>query len=99
LAAAGCVLLSIALGIRISYSRAIVRKNKGLYLQIKEYDRLVKKLELKTKKRYQPAKPVDENTGGTVQQCKLVSRLHDFLLLNSNFTNPDIEKSGDVDKC
>jgi len=92
-AAAGCVLLSIALGLRIFYSRAIVRKNKGLYLQIKEYDRLVKELEAKTKKRYQPAKPADNHTGGTAQQRKLVSCLHDFLLLNSNFTNPDIEKS------
>ena len=36
----GCALLALALGFYIFYSRAITRKNKGLYLQIKEQDRL-----------------------------------------------------------
>ena len=41
----GCALLAIALGIWIYHSRAIVRKNRGLYLQIKEQDRLAEDLE------------------------------------------------------
>jgi len=41
----GCALLAIALGIWIYYSRTIVRKNRGLYLQIKEQDRLAEDLE------------------------------------------------------
>ena len=41
----GCALLAFALGIWIYHSRAIVRKNRGLYLQIKEQDRLAEKLE------------------------------------------------------
>jgi AraC-like DNA-binding protein len=41
----GCFLLSIALGIRIYYNRMIVRKNRGLYRQIMEQDRLAEELE------------------------------------------------------
>jgi AraC-like DNA-binding protein len=41
----GCVLLALVLGIWIYHSRTIVRKNRGLYLQIKEQDRLAEELE------------------------------------------------------
>jgi len=40
-----CFLLSAALVIWIYHSRTIVRKNRGLYLQIKEQDRLAEELE------------------------------------------------------
>jgi len=41
----GCILLASALIIWIYYSRKIVRKNRGLYLQIKEQDRLAEEME------------------------------------------------------
>ena len=41
----GCILLALTLGIWIHYSRTIVRKNRDLYLQIKEQDRLEEELD------------------------------------------------------
>jgi len=41
----GCLLLVLALGIWMYYSRTIVRKNRDLYLQIKEQDRLEEELD------------------------------------------------------
>ena len=41
----GCLLLSIALGVWAHYSRKIMRRNRGLYLQIREQDRLFSELE------------------------------------------------------
>jgi AraC-like DNA-binding protein len=40
----GCALLLIALGIWMYFSRKIVKKNRGLYRQIKEQDRLAEEL-------------------------------------------------------
>jgi AraC-like DNA-binding protein len=48
-ALAGCILLGVALGIWIYYNRTIVKKNRGLYRQIKEQDRLAEKLDAMTK--------------------------------------------------
>ena len=46
----GCVLLAIALGIWIYHSRTIVRKNRGLFSQIKAQDRLENELEAERRK-------------------------------------------------
>jgi AraC-like DNA-binding protein len=45
----GCILLAIALGIWIYHNRTVVKKNRGLYRQIKEQDRLAEELEAMTK--------------------------------------------------
>ena len=46
----GCILLSIALGIWIYHSRTIVRKNRGLFSQIKAQDRMENELEAERRK-------------------------------------------------
>ncbi|MCL2246298.1 MAG: helix-turn-helix domain-containing protein [Lentimicrobiaceae bacterium] len=97
----GCVLLLIVLGIWISYSRAIVKKNRGLYLQIKEQDRLASELEAMTK-HYEEVAPLippesDVETRlmvslpGTHQQRQFVSRLRNYLLENKYYTTFDID--------
>lgn len=95
-ALAGCALLSVALGIWIFYSRKVVRKNRGLYLQIKEQDRLAEELEAMTRRYQQLASPsdteVDKNLPGNPQQQELVSRLLNYLRLDKNFTKPNVER-------
>jgi len=101
----GCVLLTIALGIWMYYSRTIVRKNRGLYRQIKEQDRLVDELETITKQYEQTRQlifPVIEDDDasesvklpGNKQQRQLVSRLREFLLKDNYFAvfNIDIQE-------
>jgi AraC-like DNA-binding protein len=56
----GCLLLAIALAIWMYYSRKIVRKNRGLYLQIKEQDRLSEELDAMTKQYEQMAQSMPE---------------------------------------
>ena len=46
----GCILLAIALGIWIYHSRTIVRKNRGLFSQIKAQDRLENELDAERRK-------------------------------------------------
>ena len=100
----GCVLLLFVLGIWISYSRAIVKKNRGLYLQIKEQDRLASELEAMTKQYEEVAPAVEEETQattvgtlratslpGTRQQRQFVSRLRDYLVENKYYTTYDID--------
>jgi AraC-like DNA-binding protein len=57
----GCVLLAIALGFYIFYSRAIRRKNKRLYLQIKEHDRLREAYEAAIMRTEQPKPTAGDN--------------------------------------
>jgi AraC-like DNA-binding protein len=94
----GCLLLAIALGIWIYYSRTIVRKNRNLYRQIKEQDRLAEELETMTKQYDQMPDSVVE-TGrapslqlpGNKQQRQLVSHLREFLLKDRHFAEYDID--------
>ena len=84
----GCLLLAITLTIWISYSRMVVRKNRGLYQKIKELDRFTDGKEgmhsvSTTEKATEAVNP---------QQCKLVNRLHEYLLLNKNYLNPEMER-------
>jgi AraC-like DNA-binding protein len=46
----GCLLLAVALGIWMYYSRKVVRKNRGLYRQIEEQDFLTETLEREREK-------------------------------------------------
>jgi len=94
----GCVLLAITLGIWIFYSRTIVRKNKGLYSQIKEQDRLTEELEAMRKLHDRSDAMHYVSTTGNQQQRQLVDRLHEYLLLNKNFLNPEIERDELVSK-
>ena len=103
----GCVLLAIALGIWIYHSRTIVRKNRGLYRQIKEQDRLAEELEMMTtqyEKISQLISPALEketqwdvetqliaSLQGNQQQRQLVSRLREYLLKERYFTTSDID--------
>ena len=80
----GCFLLSITLGVWIYYNRTIIRKNKALYRQIKEHDRLAEELKQIT---------TDDNTEslpGDRQQRQLVARFSDYLLSERNYAQPDI---------
>ena len=85
-----CLLLAVLSGVFIYYNRLITHKNRGLYLQIKEQDRLTQELEALASQ-YRPHEP-DEGAPGNPQQRELVSRLRDYLLSNKNFTKPDIER-------
>jgi AraC-like DNA-binding protein len=91
----GCLLLAIALGIWIYYSRTIVRKNRDLYRKIKEQDRLAEELEAMVKQYDQMALPVGANNysplPGNKQQRQLVSRLREFLLNDRYFANYDLD--------
>ena len=97
----GCLLLAIVLGIWIYHSRTIVKKNRGLYKQIKEQDRIAEELEAMTKQYEQvsqsisPAVDVETHNctslPGNNQQRHLVSRLREYLLKNNTFSNFNIE--------
>jgi len=101
----GCLLLAIALGIWIHHSRTIVKKNRGLYRQIKEQDRLADELEALTKQYEQIAQLIPSATEeqvaaaeaeiaklpGNKQQRQLVAHLRDFLLKDRYFANYDLD--------
>ena len=102
LASLGCFLLAVTLCIWIFYSRTITQKNKGLYLRIKEQDRLVEALEAMKRLPDGSGEALPDGSEeigrgantkrtGSLQQLNLVSRLQEYLLLNKNFTNPEIE--------
>jgi len=79
----GCVFLIITLGIRIYYYRIVTRKNKALYLQIKEQDRLVAELKQAT------AGNSPENLSDDRQQQQLVAHFSEYLLNERNYTKPE----------
>ena len=90
---AGCLLLAVLLGIYIYYSRLILKKNRGLYRQIKEQDRLRKTVETLHEISPQAKSPTEQQpeTGGTTQQRQLVARFHQYLIDKQNYTKPEIE--------
>ena len=103
-ASGGCVLLTIALGIWIYHSRTVVRKNRGLYRQIKEQDRLAEKIE-EVRNEYEKliqsikSDGVEDETAllsASMRQRELVVRLHHYLLRDRNFTNPGVIDSHEL---
>ena len=93
-----CLLLSLTLGVYIRYNRAILRKNRGLYLQIKEQDRLADEL-LALRKRYETladtppaATEGDVKPAPTPAQQELADRLRAYLLADRRFASPDIDR-------
>jgi len=84
-----CLLLIIALGIWIHHSRTIIRKNRGLYLQIKEQDKM--KAELQSfKQQYGIETNCNESLQGTKQQRQLVTQFCEYLQNNRNYTKADL---------
>jgi AraC-like DNA-binding protein len=103
----GCFLLAIVLGIWIYYSRTILKKNRGLYRQIKEQDRLADELEA-IEKQYEMSQSISSapdvetrllrqaqqpiaSLPGNSQQRQLVSRLREFLTKDKYFATYDID--------
>jgi AraC-like DNA-binding protein len=101
-AAIACILVIVGW---IFHSRRMTQKNRGLYRQIKEQDRLAEEIE-QLRQRYAAA-PCDTanatvetpNLGvSTMQtadehQTRLVARLREYLLADKHFTNPNIDTS------
>jgi AraC-like DNA-binding protein len=100
----GGILIIIFLGGWIRYGRIINRKNRELYLQIKEQDRLtedVKQMTIQYEQLVQSASQaakenVDRNTTndkfpGDMQQRQLISRLHKYLLQDKNFAKAELD--------
>ena len=93
----GCVLLLLLLGVASYYNRIIPRKNRNLYKQIKEQDRLEEEL-ARTRKGYENLlKSSREGFGGQEaelpgdrSQRELVARLGEYLLQSGNLTNADM---------
>ena len=89
-----CIILAIALGIWIYYSRYILWKNRGLYLQIKEQDRIANQLNTITMQYSSMMKDnISGNLPGNIQQHKLVEQLREYLYTDRNFAKPDIDRS------
>ena len=97
----GCFLLALTLGIWMYYSRTIVRKNRGLYRQIKEQDRLAAELEQMTFLYGQLAQsttqPVETGRApslqhGNIQQRQFVFHLQKYILDDRNYARIDIDR-------
>ena len=85
LALSACALLLLLLGGATYYNRIITRKNRGLYQRIKESDRLQEELA-------QTKDPQKEPLIGTPQQHDLVTRLHQYLLINNNLAKAEMNR-------
>ena len=90
----GCLLLALLLGVFIYYSRLVRNKNRGLYLQIKEQDRLTEELRramVETEHIETEQSPSPKHTEtGNVQQRQLVARFREHLLNERIYTNSEI---------
>jgi AraC-like DNA-binding protein len=97
-----CLAMTLIVGLVVWSRRKIARKNRGLYLQIKEQDHLKEENE-QWRQRYgtltqptllQPAGSsiTDGSTTAQVNDWKqhdLVSRFHDYLLCENNYAKPE----------
>jgi AraC-like DNA-binding protein len=93
------VLLIVIVGLTLWNRNRIARKNRGLYQQIKEQDRLTEELErLKTLLDENGAEKknpeVVPETVEEIQHRRIVARMNKYLLADKNFTKPDT----DIDK-
>lgn len=101
----GCILLVLVLGIWIYYSRQILKKNRGLYKQIKEQDRLSQRLDLVvdeynrlaqsgiTTSIEKSSKLTKEGLPGSMQQQQLVARLNTYILTDRNYAKTTIDRN------
>ena len=99
---AGCILLTVIVVIFVYYNRVVWSKNRGLYRQIKEQDRLAEELKLATARYGEATKltaqanEVAENTDSQeavedLQNRQLVERLHECLMTEKYFAKQKIE--------
>ena len=93
-----CILLTLVLGGYVYYNRLILRKNRALYLRIKEQERLAEELQEAERQQEETDSATHaadaETARGQVrhrQQRELVARLHDYLLSDRNFANPKLD--------
>ncbi|MDR1667464.1 MAG: helix-turn-helix transcriptional regulator [Bacteroidales bacterium] len=104
----GCLLLALALGIWIYHDRTVMRKNRGLYRQIKEQDSLKEELAQMTRL-YESLSPsislsaeakaeAEKKLPGNRQQRILTARLNEYLLRDRNFAQSDINLDRVVSK-
>ncbi len=90
----GCILLALALGIWIHYSRSILKKNRGLVRQIREQDRLAAELEqreaelARLRPLVRPNDPADEE----VQEDALFTALRQWMRDATPYTDPELTR-------
>ncbi|MDR1557714.1 MAG: hypothetical protein LBS88_11920, partial [Tannerellaceae bacterium] len=86
----GCMLLLLLLSVAFHYNRIITAKNRRLYAQIKEQDRLSEEMErnyamaLSSRDGQEPVGKASEDLPGDCQQRELVARLKKHLLCQGN---------------
>lgn len=91
-----CLFLVLLLGGVIYYNRIIAAKNRNLYRQIKEQDRIADELSLLKQASPQEedtASPVSDALPGSSQQRQLVERLHSFLLTDNSLCDANVARS------
>ena len=98
-----CLVLALTVGLTVWSRRKIAEKNRGLYLQIKEQDRLEQALEQMTElyhtARPDATAPPEIETGDDpatlpddeLQRRHLVSRFHQYVLQERHYANPEID--------
>ena len=94
--ALACAALILIAALVIWSRKRIAEKNKGLYLQIKEQDKLTEELRRAVKAQLTPPATAPEQQkeeDSNARQQQLVSDLHHYLLAERNFSNPEIEAS------
>ncbi|WP_418699021.1 helix-turn-helix domain-containing protein [Bacteroides sp.] len=91
-----CLFLILLLGGVVYYNRIIAAKNRNLYRQIKEQDRIADELLLLKQASAQEddaASPVSEALPGSNQQRQLVERLQEYLLTDKNLCDTNVARS------
>lgn len=97
LALGGCLLLALLLGVTVRYNRVVLRKNRGLYRQIREQDHLEEELARITSE-YEAVLlagkvPGDADAAtalpGTCSQRELVRRLREYLLADNRLADAE----------
>lgn len=78
-----CLILTVLLACVFYYNRVITNKNRNLYKQIKEQDRLTDELSWAMQ---------NGTLSYTGEQFDLVTQLRDYLLTGDNITNVDINR-------
>ena len=94
----GCILMFLLLGGAVYYNRVVANKNRGLYRQIKEQDRLAEEL-VQLTNYYETQNSSEASPDTTVQpfpgnrqQRELVTRLREYLLADGNLSSIDINR-------
>jgi AraC-like DNA-binding protein len=94
----GCMAMMLIVALILWNRKKIAEKNRGLYLKIKEQDRLADELEAMTKQYEQLRQSIPHvethhatSLPGNVQQRQLVSRLRELLLKDRYYSTADID--------